>query len=438
MRPVPKERAAVRPYSRLAGAGAGGYREKTARFFGDDMQRVSMCRDASNPQPLLTSEHSRNDIILTGIMSGLSASAARGPSRDRNASERPAVRRRRVCMELGLFTFGDLDPEGRSGLSQAERTRAVIEECVLAEQVGLDVFGVGEHHRKDFIVSAPAVVLAAAAARTNRIRLTSAVTVLSSDDPVRVYQAYATIDQISNGRAEVMAGRGSFIESFPLFGYDLDDYDELFTEKLDLLLAIRERETVTWSGRLRPPIRNLGVYPRAVQNPLPVWVAVGGSPESAVRVGTLGLPMALAIIGGTAERFKPFIELYRKSAAKAGHAPGKTRLAISAHGYITKNSQDAAEEMFPSWVAMFSTIGRERGWPPVTRAQYDAGRTLHGHLFTGSPQEVIDKIMYQHEMFGHDRFLMQIALGDLPHKKVLESIELFGTRVAPVVRKETA
>lgn len=342
-------------------------------------------------------------------------------------------------MELGLFTFGDYVSDGRGrNASAAERTRSIIEEAVLADQVGLDVFGVGEHHRSDYIVSSPAVLLAAIAARTKRIRLTSAVTVLSSDDPVRVYQDFATIDQISDGRAEIMAGRGSFIESFPLFGYDLDDYDELFVEKLDLLLEVRKNELVTWdTGRFRSPIRKLGVYPRSVQEKLPIWVAVGGSPESVARVAQLGLPMALAIIGGNPDRFVPFADLYRDVARQAGHGKTSMKLSINSHAYLAENSQRAAEELYPVFMAMFEKVGRERGWPPITRAQFDAARGPQGHLFAGSPQEVIDKIMWEYGLFKHDRLLLQIAQGNLPHAKVLKAIELFGTVVAPVIRKET-
>ncbi len=338
-------------------------------------------------------------------------------------------------MELGLFTFGDLAENAK--VSPAERTRSILEEAVLAEEVGLDVFGVGEHHRSDYIVSSPAVLLAAIASRTKRIRLTSAVTVLSSDDPVRVYQDFATIDHISNGRAELMAGRGSFIESFPLFGYDLDDYDELFTEKLDLLLTLREKEIVTWSkGRFRPPVRELGVYPRAVQDPLPVWVAVGGSPESVVRVARLGLPLALAIIGGNPDRFVPFADLYRDMARTSGFSADRMKLSINSHAYLAEDSQRAAADLYPVFMAMFERVGKERGWPPVTRAQFDAARGPRGHLFAGSPQEVIDKILWEHELFKNERLLLQIALGDMDHAKVLKAIELFGTEVAPVIRKE--
>jgi probable LLM family oxidoreductase len=339
-------------------------------------------------------------------------------------------------MELGLYTFAELS----CAVRPQQRMRDLLEEIDLAEQVGLDVFGVGEHHRPDFAVSAPAVVLAAAAARTERIRLTSAVTVLSSDDPVRVWQNFATVDLISGGRAEIMAGRGSFTESFPLFGQELDDYDELFAEKLDLLLRLRESERVTWSGsgRHRPALDDLGVYPRPVQDRLPVWLAVGGNPGSAVRAGTLGLPLAVAIIGGQPERFVPLVELYRESARAAGHDPAGLPVSINSHAYVAPTSARAADEFFGPYAAMMSRIGRERGWPPMTRAQFDALRTPRGALVVGSPEEVAEKILFQHELFGHQRFLAQMSVGPMAHAAVLRSIELFGTEVAPLVRTEIA
>ena len=342
-------------------------------------------------------------------------------------------------MELGLYTFAELQPDPITGssISPQQRMQNLMEEVELAEQVGLDVFAIGEHHRPDFIVSSPAVVLGAAAARTKNIRLSSAVTVLSSDDPVRVFQDFATIDLLSGGRAEIMAGRGSFIESFPLFGFDLDDYDELFAEKLELLLVLRDNERVTWSGKHRAPIDNLIVYPRPVQNPLPVWVAVGGNPPSAVRAGVLGLPMALAIIGGMPERFAPLVEIHREAARRAGHDPVPA-LGINSHGYIADTSQAALDESFPYVAAMMNKIGRERGWSPMTRAQYDAAATLRGSNFVGSPDQVIEKILFQHEIFDHDRFLIQFTVGTMPHADVLRSIELFGTEVAPAVRKALA
>src|SRR5690606_19741964 len=343
-------------------------------------------------------------------------------------------------MEIGIYSFGEtrVDPATGRQLNAGERIRNLLEEIELADQVGLDVFGVGEHHRPDYAVSAPAIVLAAAAARTKRIRLTSAVSVLSSDDPVRVFQQFATIDLISEGRAEIMAGRGSFIESFPLFGYDLADYNELSTEKLDLLLKLREHERVTWEGRHRPSIHDLAVYPRPQQNPIPVWIAVGGTPQSVVRAGTLGLPMALAIIGGAPERFRPMVELYREAAARAGHDADSLPVSINSHGFIADDARQAAEDAFPPFAEVMSRIGRERGWGPYTRAQFDAECTLRGALFVGSPQEIIDKILFQYELFRHQRFLIQLTVGPMPHAKVMRAIELLGTEVAPVVRREIA
>lgn len=336
-------------------------------------------------------------------------------------------------MEIGVFTFAEVNPLAPD---PRRRLRELVEEVELADQVGLDVFGVGEHHRPDYAVSAPAVVLAAAAERTSRIRLTSAVTVLSSDDPVRVFQDFATLDLLSEGRAEIMVGRGSFIESFPLFGYDLDDYDELFAEKLGLLLRLREDVRVTWSGRHRPPLDGQAVHPRPLQDPLPVWVAVGGNPGSAVRAGALGLPMALAIIGGMPERFAPFAELHRRAAREAGLPP--PALSINSHGHLATDSRRAADEAFPPFAATMNRIGRERGWAPMTRADFEASRGLRGANLVGTPEEVAEKILFQHEIFGHDRFLMQITVGPMPHDRVMRAIELLGTEVAPAVRGEVA
>ena len=334
-------------------------------------------------------------------------------------------------MELGIYTFGEVTADA---VTPADRLRDLIEEIRLADEAGLDVFGVGEHHRPDFAVSAPAVVLGAAAAVTTRIRLTSAVSVISSDDPVRVFQQFATLDLVSGGRAEIMAGRGSFIESFPLFGFDLDDYDELFEEKLGLLLALRDSPRVTWRGRHRAPLADQPVYPRPLQDPLPVWVAVGGTPASVVRAGVLGLPMALAIIGGEPERFVPFAQLHRRAALEAGH--GRLALSINSHGFVAKTSQEAANEAFPAFKATMDRIGRERGWPPMTRQQFDASTTLRGANLVGSPQQVVEKILFQHELFGHDRFLIQLSVGTLPHRSLMRAIELFATEVAPAVRRE--
>jgi probable LLM family oxidoreductase len=332
-------------------------------------------------------------------------------------------------VEIGVYTFAELNEQDAAG-----RMRDLLEEVELAEQVGLDVFGIGEHHRPDFVVSAPAVVLAAAAARTERVRLTSAVTVLSSADPVRVFQEFAEVDLISNGRAEIMAGRGSFIESFPLFGYALDDYDALFEEKLELLLAIRKSTRVTWSGNHRAPLDDLAIYPRPVQDPLPVWLAVGGTPASAVRAGTLGLPLALAIIGGQPERFKPFVELFRRSAEEAGN-PGLP-VGINSHAYVADTPERAADEFFPGYATMMNRIGRERGWAPMERQSFDALRTLRGALVVGSPEQVVEKMLYQHELFGHQRFMAQMSVGTMPHAQVMRSIELLGTEVVPAVRAE--
>jgi probable LLM family oxidoreductase len=330
------------------------------------------------------------------------------------------------------------DPVTGEQISPAQRLHNLIETIELADQVGLDVFGIGEHHRPEFVASSPATILAAAAARTKWIRLSSAVTVLSSDDPVRVFQDFSTLDLLSGGRAEIMAGRGSFIESFPLFGYDLRDYDALFAEKLDLLLTLREAERVTWSGAHRAPLRDLGVYPRPLQSPLPVWIAVGGTPESAARAGALGLPMALAIIGGLPERFAPLVELYREAGRRAGFAPSQLTVSINSHGFLADDSQQAADDYFPSFAVVMNKIGRERGWPPITRQQFEASRTLRGADFVGSPQEIVEKILFQHQIFGHQRLLLQLGVGTIPHAKMMRAIELLGTQVAPVVRAEIA
>lgn len=335
-------------------------------------------------------------------------------------------------MQLGVFTFADVH-----GRSPQQRLREVLEEARLAEEAGLDVFGLGEHHRPDYAVSSPAVVLAAVAAQTERIRLTSAVTVLSSDDPVRVFQQFAELDLLSGGRAEIMAGRGSFIESFPLFGYDLDDYDELFAEKLELLLALRGDEPVTWSGRHRAPLDRAVVHPRPLQSPLPVWIAVGGTPQSAARAGSLGLPLAVAIIGGMPERFVPLVELHREAARRAGHAP-VPNVSINSHTFVARTANDAVRTFFPPYKAMMDRIGRERGWPPMTLDAFEAQRAPRGAYVVGSPEEVAEKILFQHELFGHDRFMAQISVGAVEHQDVLRAIELFGTEVAPVVRAEVA
>ena len=335
-------------------------------------------------------------------------------------------------MELGLATFADLS----SGATPEQRMRDLLEEAELADQLGLDVFAVGEHHRPDFAVSSPAVALAAIAARTERIRLSSAVTVLSSDDPVRVFQQFAELDLISGGRAEIMAGRGSFIESFPLFGYDLDDYDELFAEKLELLLQIRDDTYVTWTGKHRAPLQNAGVWPRPVQERLPVWVAVGGTPQSVVRAGALGLPLTLAIIGGQPERFVPLVDLYRQAFEAAGHHPSDARVAINTHAFVAESVREADAAFASSYLAMMNRIGRERGWPASSKPEYEALRSPRGALAVGSPEEVAEKILFEHELFGNDRYVGQMSVGAVAHRDVLKSIELFGTQVAPIVRDE--
>ncbi|AZH31833.1 LLM class flavin-dependent oxidoreductase [Paenibacillus sp. M-152] len=341
-------------------------------------------------------------------------------------------------MEIGISTFVETtpDPQTNEVISHAQRIREVVEEIVLADQVGLDVYGVGEHHRKDYAASAPAVILAAAAAQTQRIRLTSAVTVLSSDDPVRVFQDFATLDGISNGRAEIMAGRGSFIESFPLFGYDLDNYDELFDEKLELLLKIRESEKVTWKGGHRPAINNLGVYPRPVQNPLPVWIGSGGNQESVVRAGLLGLPLVLAIIGGSPMQFAPLVELYKKAAKHAGHDASLLPVASHSHGFIAETTELAAEKFFPSTQQSMNVLGRERGWGPYTRSSFDAARSFEGALYVGDPDTVAKKIIHLRKQVGITRFLLHVPVGTMLHDDVMRAIELLGTEVAPRVREE--
>jgi len=333
-------------------------------------------------------------------------------------------------MELGLTTFAETypDPITHATIDHGTRLRQVLAEVELAEQVGLAVYGVGEHHRADFAASAPAVVLAVAAGRTSRIRLTPAVTVLSSDDPVRVYQQFATLDLLSAGRVELLVGRGSFIESFPLFGYDLGDYEDLFAEKLDLLLAIRDHERVTWQGRFRAPLRDQAVYPRSHQDPLPVWVGVGGTPASVVRAAERGLPMALAIIGGEPARFAALADLHRRVVADSGHPPQP--VAVHAHGFLADTDTGAADAYFPSYAAAMSRLGRERGWGPMTRQQYDLMRGPEGSLVLGSSDTVAAKLRRWREVLGIDRFMLHVSVGTLPHEQVLRSIELLGTEVA--------
>lgn len=334
-------------------------------------------------------------------------------------------------MELGLSTFGEI-----TALAEGQRRiQELIEEAKLADSLGLDVFALGEHHRPDYVVSVPEVVLSAMAAVTTRIRLSSAVTVLSSADPVRVFQNFATLDLVSGGRAEIMAGRGSFIESFPLFGYDLDDYDALFAEKLELLLLLRSQEKVSWKGSFRAAIPGLGVYPRPVQSPLPVWVAVGGTPRSVIRAGALGLPLTIAILGGMPRQFVQLVTLYREAAREAGHDPAALQFAANAHMYIADTSAQAADEFWPTYSSLMNRIGKERGWQPLTRRQYDALRSPEGPLLVGSVEEVTEKILYMHSLFGNTRYLAQMISGGITHAQQMHSIRLFGEQVAPVVRE---
>ncbi|SFC41213.1 LLM class flavin-dependent oxidoreductase [Bacillus sp. UNCCL81] len=341
-------------------------------------------------------------------------------------------------MEIGISTFVETTPDTKTGvvISHAERLREVVEEIILADQVGLDVFGVGEHHRNDFAASSPAVVLAAAASQTNRIRLTSAVTVLSSADPVRVFQDFATLDGISNGRAEIMAGRGSFIESFPLFGYNLNDYDELFEEKLDLLLTLQKSEFVTWSGKHRPAINNIGIYPRPVQEPLPIWIGSGGNSESVVRAGLLGLPLVLAIIGGRPIQFAPLVELYKKAAVHAGHDVNKLQIASHSHGFIAEDRMTAVDKFFPSTQQVMNKLGKERGWGTYDRSAFDAARSLEGALYVGDSETVAKKIINLRKNVGITRFMLHVPVGSMPHADVMKAIELLGKEVAPTVREE--
>src|SRR5271166_4520017 len=343
-------------------------------------------------------------------------------------------------MQFGVYAFVETrrDPKTGEPVAVDKTFAALLVQIELADRVRLDVFVLGEHHRPAYAVSSPAVALAAAAARTKTIRLTSAVTVLSSDDPVRVYQEFATLDLLSGGRAEIMAGRGSFIESFPLFGYNLEDYDELFAEKLDLLLAIRARPKAVWKGRHRPPLDGQGVYPRALQEPLPVWIASGGTPQSVARAGMLGLPLAIAIIGGEPARFAPLAALYREAARRAGVARDKLAVGINGHGFLADTAGGAIDAFFGPYAEVMSRIGRERGWPPLSRAQFELGRAPRGHLMVGTPEEAIAKILAQHEVFDHQRYLMQMAVGAQPQDAILRSIELLGTVVAPAVRAELA
>ena len=344
-------------------------------------------------------------------------------------------------MELGLYTFGDVGRNPVTGhvVTPSERLRNLVEEITLADQAGLDMFGLGEHHRSDYAVSSPAVALAAAALQTRTIRLASAVTVLSSDDPIRVFQQFSTLDNLTQGRAEIIAGRGSFIESFPLFGYDLDDYDTLFAEKLALLMQLNEAERITWpGGQHTPEIQDRGVYPRPYGERLPIWVAVGGTPQSVTRAGMLNLPLAVAVIGGEPARFQPLFQLYDRAVKQAGHDRSQLKTSLNVHGFVGETSQQAADTFYRPQAEVMNRIGRERGWPPTSRAQFDGARGPRGALFVGSPAEVTDKILAMHEILGFDRFVIQMAIGVIDHSTLMKAIELFATRVAPEVRKALA
>ncbi len=362
-------------------------------------------------------------------------------AKERSEAEygKPVSKKRDETMQIGVDSFAAALPDDGKGVavSASDSIRNLVERIELADQVGLDVFGVGEHHRREFLDSAPVVILAAAAARTQRIRLTSAVTVLSAADPVRVFQNFATLDLLSQGRAEMVVGRGSFTESFPLFGLQLKDYDSLFAEKLDLLLNIRENEFVHWSGKHRAPLTGQGVYPRPMQNPLPIWLGVGGTPESFARAGMLGLPLMIAIIGGETRRFRPLVDIYREYGRRAGHAPDKLKVGVHALGYVAETTQQAIDDFFPGYAKSFTRIGKERGWPPVTRAHFDAVRGEHGALLVGNPEEVAEKILRHSEALGGiSRISFQMDVAELPQAKHLRSIELVGSRVAPALREK--
>jgi probable LLM family oxidoreductase len=342
-------------------------------------------------------------------------------------------------MQIGIDSFAAAYDDASLAVSASDRLRNLVEQIEHADQVGLDVFGIGEHHRQEYLDSAPAVILGAAAARTQRIRLTSAVTVLSSADPVRVYQNFATLDLLSQGRAEMVVGRGSFIESFPLFGLKLEDYDSLFAEKLDLLLKIRENEHVHWSGKHRAALTGQGVYPRPVQNPLPIWLGVGGTPQSFARAGALGLPLMVAIIGGEPQRFRPLIDLYRQTGKRFGHSPGRLKVGVHALGYVAPTAQEAIDDFFPGYVRAFASVAKERGWPPVTRAAFDVQRAPQGALLVGNAEEVVEKIVrYSEALGGISRLSFQMNAASLPHAKLMRAIEAIGTRVVPALRERLA
>jgi probable LLM family oxidoreductase len=338
-------------------------------------------------------------------------------------------------MQIGIDSFAAAYDDASLAVSASDRLRNLVEQIELADQVGLDAFGIGEHHRREYLDSAPAVILGAAAARTHRIRLTSAVTVLSAADPVRVFQSFATLDLLSQGRAEMVVGRGSSIEAFPLFGFQLDDYDSLFAEKLDLLLKIRANEHVHWSGKHRAALTGQGVYPRPVQDPLPIWLGVGGTPKSFVRAGQLGLPLMVAIIGGETRRFRPLVDLYREAGTRAGYSLDQLKVGVHSLGYVAATTQAAADDFYPGYARAISSVAKERGWPPVTRAGFDAQRGPNGALLIGSPDEVTEKIVRHSEALGGiSRISFQMNASSLPHAKLMQAIETIGTRVAPALR----
>jgi probable LLM family oxidoreductase len=339
-------------------------------------------------------------------------------------------------IEVGIDSFATAFDDASLHSNRTDRLQNLIRLVEQADKVGLDIFGIGEHHRRDFLDSAPAVILAAAAARTSRIRLTSAVTVLSAADPVRVFQEFATLDLLSRGRAEMVVGRGSFVEAFPLFGLSLEHYDSLFAEKLDLLLKIRDNEHVHWSGEHRPALTGQGVYPRPLQNPLPIWLGVGGTPESFIRAGLLGLPLAVAVIGGETNRFRPLVDLYREAGRRAGHSPDQLKVALHSLGYVAESTQQAADDFYPGYARAFNKIGRERGWHPVTRADFDAQRGLLGALIIGDPDEVVKKIIrHSKALGGISRVTFQMDPGSLSQEKMMHAIDLLGKRVAPALRE---
>jgi len=339
-------------------------------------------------------------------------------------------------MQVGIDSFAAFHVDTKKSISSSERLQRLVEQIEYADQIGLDVFGVGEHHRHGFLDSAPAVILGAAAARTKHIRLTSAVTVLSAADPVRIFQEFATLDLLSQGRTEMVVGRGSFIEAFPLFGLKLDDYDTLFSEKLELLLKIRENEHVHWSGKYRPALTGQGIYPRPLQNPLPIWIGVGGTPESFVRAGLLGLPLMVAIIGGQTPSFKPLIDLYREAGKRAGHLPHQLNVGIHSLGYVAESTQEAVDDFFPGYAHSMNEIGKERGWPPITRRDFEAQRGPNGALLIGNPEEVTEKIIRHSQVLGGiSRFTFMMNPASLPHEKLMRATELIGSRIAPALHK---